>query len=988
MASLINSFMTSNNNDGELRSIRKNTSEIFSILQGNTFNKNKSNLQEGFDTNTTSTTTSTDSSSQSTVLNLESNAQSVLNTTEITTDQRNDAVALYEEFNRTLAVYTKLLKVSSKPYDSYFKRVDPKNKYLNKTVRFRSGEVCYVTNQGVARYISTKDIWISSGAPKDVIQLKMSLPNNFWTEGSPIHTKPPLVSGPNLQVDDVVGNEGQNVFVNELIDPNATVTALNTYADNITGSSVMTFPQGTPVTNLITNGNFQNPALSNNQYNTYANDNSSVPSWYFNASLMNNSSAWGYTSYPKGDQAVSIQNKNFISQSISIIDTGTYTLSFYACGRSYKYGTSNPLAVLLSDTSGYSEEFTCTPQVNIWGEFTYQFSIQNSGQYTISITGTNSANSDSSSAVQQVIFTSTSSTDGGSFTWDDCKTMAMNAGYKYFGLQSVDSNTEQGYCGVTNDEVSATSNDVSYLAGFGNVLWSANTGPGGYGPGSYAYMNNVGSLQVFDANGSVIFSTDASKVTNAGFWGCYNDSTTRAIPNWVGNGVGMSSTDCATNAVNEGNKIWGYQYVQNGDTIQCFGGSDMTAARQYGIATNCTTDVCGNIVGGGYSNAVYSQNAGADYFLCVQDDGNLCVYRGQTPSDNQGEIWCSDTSGKQGIENNFYQASNGVFKLNYMVTGQKLEIGQWIGNTDGTVALTMQADGNLVLYAIKKTINQTTLSNGKFGAGQNATFLYEFDTQIIPGNLGKVGYVSADSTLYTYPDSNVTLGDKYTKIADTDSGGSDYKLNGSYISYNNSSVDQCADTCNKYDDCYGYTFQQSSNTCYPKTSGMSYSGTTYSKGVDLYTRNKNVINGIVGSAPIDIDTNSWTNYTQGGDVSSYSSNSVYTLQSSTSDIKSKLSKVENQLKEIVGKIVESTGTFSINNALVQTQVQTDSDTLEDYLKELQQTEKRIDVMGSDGTMKTVVNDTEILVLQKTTNYIILSIIAIALIFILLSVSKK
>jgi hypothetical protein len=167
---------------------------------------------------------------------------------------------------------------------------------------------------------------------------------------------------------------------------------------------------------------------------------------------------------------------------------------------------------------------------------------------------------------------------------------------------------------------------------------------------------------------------------------------------------------------------------------------------------------------------------------------------------------------------------------------------------------------------------------------------------------------------------------------------------------------------------------------------LSYSGTNYLQGSDLYTRSKKIINGIVESEPIEIDTNSWTKYAQGGDISSYDT-SVYTLGSSTIEVKAKLTTVEKKLKKIAGKIVKLTGTFSIRNKLVQTQVQTDSDTLDEYLSELNKTDKLVDLMGSDRTMETAVSDTEISVLQNTSYYISLSIVAIVLIFILLRVSK-
>jgi hypothetical protein len=84
------------------------------------------------------------------------------------------------------------------------------------------------------------------------------------------------------------------------------------------------FPPG----NIITNGNFSNPALSTNSY-TFFTGASQVPGWIFNnGAIINQSTAWGYPlPYPNGNQAVSIQNGSSITQNINL-SPGTYKLSF------------------------------------------------------------------------------------------------------------------------------------------------------------------------------------------------------------------------------------------------------------------------------------------------------------------------------------------------------------------------------------------------------------------------------------------------------------------------------------------------------------------------------------------------------------------------------------------------------------------------------------------------------------------------------------
>jgi hypothetical protein len=56
------------------------------------------------------------------------------------------------------------------------------------------------------------------------------------------------------------------------------------------------------------------------------------------------------------------------------------------------------------------------------------------------------------------------------------------------------------------------------------------------------------------------------------------------------------------------------------------------------------------------------------------------------------------TNGKQMQPNPYYAADKGKYGKNWMSSGSTLAIGEFIGSTNGDIALIMQSDGNLVLY--------------------------------------------------------------------------------------------------------------------------------------------------------------------------------------------------------------------------------------------------------------------------------------------------
>ena len=175
----------------------------------------------------------------------------------------------------------------------------------------------------------------------------------------------------------------------------------------------------------------------------------------------------------------------------------------------------------------------------------------------------------------------------------------------------------------------------------------------------------------------------------------------------------------------------------------------------YGKASNCTKISDGTYSGGGWSNAIYSMDNTSIYYLILQDDGNMCIYRGSGPNDNQGLIWESKTNGQQQQSNPAYTAAKGKYGQNWIASGSGLSVGDWVGSTDGSTYLLMQSDGNLVLYTSGNSENCQKMKDGNTGGGEGANALYELSEVGIPANLGKIGYVDSNSLLSIYGDSNI-----------------------------------------------------------------------------------------------------------------------------------------------------------------------------------------------------------------------------------------
>lgn len=967
------------------KKLKLNNKTTPALTQGDKFlhyqNKIKNNLVKNNNINKVNSLEGFQGNDKFKNISLTYQSENLLSNTDVSSQQQTIA-SLKKEYKETLEEYQLLLKKVSDKTNQYFERVSPKNPYLNQVIVFTTGHCCAVTNQGVVKYIPSWEYYTNATGitnPK-LIYLDIPLPNDFWTPGSIVPTNPPLISGTTLTSNQSLGKEGDNVFVDSMIPSDAATSYIGVYGNN--ASSPMTFIGGTPPFDSgIQNGNFEKPIIASDSYENI-DDSTTVSGWTFNSGvLMNNSSAWGYPTYPNGSQAACLQGLASISQVIQL-STGTYTLSFMACGRP-GYSGANTVNVELNGNTIY----TFTPSTNAWANYSTPMNVTTNGSNIISFQGAINSG-DNSTAIQNVQLTSgTSSTtdSSGTFTYDMCKQSAINSGNKYFGLQFVNTNTSTGYCAVTNNYVAATQPGTNMIAQSSTALWASNTASSQVSDyGASASLTSTGTLSVYDSAGKAIYSTTITSSLPANYIGCYADTGNRAMMN-TSNNAYYPLSQCKQLA-QDGNYTYYagqnmYVDASGNNANWCAASNNLSQVTEYGISTACT-NVNNVMQGGPWANAVYSTNTSINCFLLLQDDGNMCIYRGTGPSDNQGLMWASGTNGQLQDANPAYAATNGKYGQNYITQGSTLSPGDFVGSTSGNMALIMQTDGNLVLYTWKMVQNSQTMTDGNTGGGQGATALYEISESGIPGKMGKLGYIDENSNLHHYPSDNFKLTKKYTKIPGTDNGGADYNVNGNSIAYGNATIDDCAKTCNSYNDCYGFAF--SSNTCYPKTSEMSYTGTNSASSVDLYTRNKKPARVPKGASDtvVNIDSITYHNYINAGMIG----DEKYGLAKEASDENQKISEMESKLNSLATKIGKLTSKFEVNNIKIDKQLGVNIKGTKDYLSEL--TKTNYSIKNIQTGISGILEDSDIVVLQRNYNYLFWSVLAVGAVLVSMNIVKK
>ena len=854
-------------------------------------------------------------------MNLKDDTDAALTQTNFTPDDNSTLRDLKAEYASTLKDYKKLQAQMKKETNQFIGRSDPtKNKFLGKNIRFRSGAICYVTMQGVARYYTDSNTADNTagknGCPAiaDAIPVNVPWKNEYGSPGAAIPTRPPLISGPPMTMEQACGNEGSNVYVNKSISTEPSY--IGPYINN-ENSGITYLGAEPPASITVQNPNFSLPALKNNTYQGY-NDSSSVPGWTFNAAIVNNASVWNYPMpYPGGSQCASLQNTAFMSQTFTNLEPGTYGLSFYVCGRP-GYSGSNPINLNLNGTTFYNLDIGNT---FTWTPMTVNFTVSQEGANTIGFQGQSTSGDHSTAFTKISLIFGAGGSDPPWDTFDMCKTKAITQGYQYFGL--TDSSGDRGYCIGTKDYVAATSTGTSYKQASGTALWSSATNNG-----AYAKLTSLGTLQVFDSNNQSVFSTPASTSPGSdSFWGCYTDlaytGAARSVPDFV-QGGDTNLNDCRGLANQSGNSIYAVQYAinNNGDNGQCFinnsNPTDFLSSFNAGVAYNCTKDSSGRIIGQGWSNAVYGTQPGFGCFLILQDDGNMVIYRGQSPSLNQGAIWASNTN-SDSLQSNpnwvsadakygTYWAYNGFDGSTGSDDGCVLYPGESIFSETGKLQLIMQSDGNLVLYTSTVEPNERSDTKGNKISDQGGYALYGFDDNPNTGYNGTLGYIDGAGTFHKYTDGAELIDDSYTKYSSLQQMGYQYSIDGEQYSYK--SLADCKKTCTADAGCGGITYYAPGGTCYYNDSDVSLYATGANQYFDTYMKNKKPANPIYTNQINNISGAMHDRYAMGEDMPN---GGDYNLQTATAVTAGLLSQTEDKLNQLASEISKYNAEFAEYN---------------------------------------------------------------------------
>ena len=913
-------------------------------------------------------------------------------------------------------------------------RTSSKNPYLNKNIRFTTGHVCYVNNLGVVKWIPSDKIWYSLKNCSDKTYIDVNIPwlSEYGTPGTIIPTEPSLISGTNMVAKQGCGNEGQNVYVSRLI-TNPSSSYVGCYNDK---------PAAT-LTNAIPIMVSSNKA---NGFEAYASSTASNatepgrafdqnPETYWHSAYDNSTKYNAITGIYEGNNYVTVKTINSGILNIK----GEYLL--IQMPRANADDVQNIKVTQYSIAPRLDNNLFLTRSPNTWYLIGYKdyewyevdrqvdqtfsngdpkvFSVANPGDYNkYLLLVENVGNSDQTTLrdclqiAELNLFTSSDSTftdadramiynssSIGYTSYGECEKYAVNNDFQYFGLQDLqEDGTAQ--CLVSNDYDRTLSYGAASKQVTNSPIWSSNTSGQTY----TMQVSGLGKMLIYDINTAIVFNSNAD-VTDGG------NCSSASVP--IGNvtdKVGGENVKCN---YNESCSI----PISDGT----FGDPAPGCSKSFDIAYKCGGNPYSRNLTPAEGQTMildckdYIQTT-CLFFMILQDDCNMCLYKGKDPSEQKEVVWTTGTNGKQQRSNPDWEASKGKYGRNYMTNGETLAADEWIGSNDGSIKLIMQSDGNLVLYT-SETKSGCSIKDYKPYGSSWVNAVYKI---VPPGNkssLGKVAYIDEESRSKEYPSSLLSYSNQYQLLNDFDTDGNDIQQ------IETSNKEQgCIDACNANGDCAGFVYQPSGNTCYLKSS-VGEKQFYANSGIIMGVRKPQILSSVSGSCSktiVDVDSIQYDHYSKGdlmtsdttcgssivldedkANLTNLQNNMLSVgdqMASQTNDLNTKNNNIYNTMSKNSVQFNKNVDQYKQNDNKIKSELnlpgkfQTNNNTNVNKREGMSNLVRTVDPasekMLTMNDLNSMLSDTDLRVLQENYSYIFWSILAVGLLTVTINQIKK
>lgn len=599
--------------------------------------------------------------------------------------------------------------------------------------------------------------------------------------------------------------------------------------------------------------------------------------------------------------------------------------------------------------------------------------------------------------------------DGKVFTYDTCMQRAIDTSTKYFATQNYDSTSGLANCYISNDYAKITANDSADVF-TENKLWSF-----GYtGTNSTMKLSNNGNIYIYNdsniMNKLSIGPSDCNVVPNviSASWGANVDSAN------VGN---------LTDAVKALNK--NKESIFTLSIPLDFADPAPTKEKTFDLSYKCGT-------GGSAKSISKTAATKANVFtldcsdanvkdclchLILDDGGKVTLNKGASPSNQPDVIYRGSSydgsddakklawkdydvtkSSKNILFMNKYDNLRKTNK-NWIPSNSGLSAGEWFASNDGLLIMQMRANGFLHLFTFSEEPGCTKVA----GSGDSVLFygknltnaVYGFDKVENNKNVGNIAYIDDNSGLRNYLSDMIGFDNTYTSYSDYNISGNDIASAQNPIDYSALKITKeeaeakCRAECDKRSNSAGYVFDSENQKCWIKNDKIN--AATIKTPKQKYTVNlkkPNVKNNASCSKTIvPIFSELWDHYIEGKDMVP---EDTCGLASATTSQQEKLTELKKRMQDLSTQIVKKMNSLENENVYINSKMKNTKNKynkdITDYIDTLKDTLKFGE--DSDNTLNSMLNDSDLVVLQENYKYLFWSIFAVSILIVTLSNVNK
>ena len=355
------------------------------------------------------------------------------------------------------------------------------------------------------------------------------------------------------------------------------------------------------------------------------------------------------------------------------------------------------------------------------------------------------------------------------------------------------------------------------------------------------------------------------------------------------------------------------------------------------------------------------------YRLTVRDDGNLIF-----SSTSDGVIWESNTRGETGVPLDKYKAEKGKFKRNYMISGESLSEGEFIGSPSGNCYLLMTNNGLELSY---DTYDCEISGNIGFSNSETANALYSIKKTDI-SKRGSSAFMTYGGDLHR---SKKSLSkDLFFNLGNFDSVGNDIDVY--------SGLEKCKSECASNKKCGGF-FIQNDGRCYLKNYSMFPNGLrTVSDNGQLYILSGRIGNNadeIEGFTSKNVPTNKGEEVTVNQWVNQKKVSSKIPMSEMDDAIRKTLDEIAQEQVNVDSsekQLFEQIQKLRNTDIKLSTKLRETIASLETNLKNYAPTREKTQLIRNDmNNISGMMSDSELKMASENTRYLLWSIICLIVI---------